>query len=64
MERFPDATDISLQDLYSMVSTKRPIKILGRGEIEREVTISAHAFSKNAVSKIEAAGGKAVALEG
>lgn len=33
------------------------IKVLGKGEIERSVTITAHAFSSTARSKIEAAGG-------
>ena len=38
---------------------KRPVKILGNGEIEKAYTVRAHAFSKSAVAKIEAAGGKA-----
>ena len=33
------------------------IKILGSGEIERGVTVRAHAFSESARAKIEAAGG-------
>jgi large subunit ribosomal protein L15 len=36
-----------------------PVKILGTGEIEKAYTVKAAAFSKSAVSKIEAAGGKA-----
>jgi large subunit ribosomal protein L15 len=35
----------------------RPVKILGRGAIERRVTVRAHAFSGSAQAKIEAAGG-------
>ena len=35
------------------------IKILGSGEIDRGVTVRAHAFSASARSKIEAAGGTA-----
>ncbi len=35
------------------------IKILGGGEITRPINIRAHAFSKSAREKIEAAGGKA-----
>jgi large subunit ribosomal protein L15 len=35
------------------------IKILGNGDIDRAVTVSAHAFSATARSKIEAAGGTA-----
>ena len=33
------------------------VKVLGRGELTRKLTVSAHAFSKSAVSAIEAAGG-------
>ena len=39
------------------------IKVLGNGEITAAVTVSAHAFSKSAVAKIEAAGGKAIVIE-
>jgi large subunit ribosomal protein L15 len=33
------------------------VKILGRGEISRKLTVRAHAFSESAKTKIEAAGG-------
>ena len=39
------------------------VKVLGNGEIKAAVTVSADAFSKSAVEKIEAAGGKAVVTE-
>ena len=39
------------------------IKVLGTGELERAVTVSAHAFSETAKSKIEAAGGTATVIE-
>jgi large subunit ribosomal protein L15 len=39
------------------------VKILGDGEIGRPVTVRAHAFSKSAKEKIEAAGGRAEVLE-
>lgn len=39
------------------------VKILGDGEIGRTVTVRAHAFSKSAREKIEAAGGNAEVLE-
>ena len=48
--------------LYSAgaVSKKSaPIKILGNGELKAKLEIRAHAFSKSAVQKIEAVGGKA-----
>jgi large subunit ribosomal protein L15 len=38
---------------------KGPVKVLGAGEISIPLTIRANAFSSSAVSKIEAAGGKA-----
>jgi large subunit ribosomal protein L15 len=39
------------------------VKILGDGEIGRAVTVRAHAFSRSAKEKIEAAGGDAEVLE-
>lgn len=36
---------------------RAPIKILGRGDIEKALTIRAHKFSETAVKKIAAAGG-------
>jgi large subunit ribosomal protein L15 len=35
-----------------------PVKVLGNGEIDVKVTVTAHAFSSSAVDKITAAGGK------
>lgn len=40
-------------------SAKRPVKILGDGEVEGALDVTAHAFSASARSKIEAAGGTA-----
>ena len=34
------------------------VKVLGRGELEKQLTVKVNAFSKSAVEKIEAAGGK------
>ena len=39
------------------------VKVLGNGEIKSDLTINADAFSKSAIAKIEAAGGKAVVTE-
>ncbi|HEV2757257.1 MAG TPA: 50S ribosomal protein L15 [Actinomycetota bacterium] len=39
------------------------IKILGNGEIDRAMTVSAHAFSQSARTKIEGAGGTVVVLD-
>lgn len=42
---------------------KGGVKILGNGELKSAVTVKAHAFSKSAKEKIEAAGGSAVLIE-
>jgi len=39
-----------------------PVKILGDGDLKVKLEITAHAFSKSALTKIEAAGGKATIL--
>jgi len=44
-------------------SVRDPVKILGDGDIEKALTVSAHRFSANAKEKIEAAGGTVVELE-
>jgi large subunit ribosomal protein L15 len=38
------------------------VKVLGRGELTRKVSVSAHAFSKSAESAITAAGGSVAVL--
>ena len=39
-----------------------PVKILGDGDLKVKLEVTAHAFSKSARTKIEAAGGKATIL--
>ncbi|MCA9582128.1 MAG: 50S ribosomal protein L15 [Myxococcales bacterium] len=39
------------------------IKILGKGDLDRALTVSAHAFSKGAQEKIEKAGGSVTIVE-
>lgn len=39
------------------------VKVLGRGEIDKSLTVRANHFSGSAVSKIEAAGGKVESLK-
>ena len=45
-----------------LVSKNDLVKVLGNGEITAKVEVTAHAFSKTAIAKIEAAGGKATTL--
>ena len=36
---------------------RKPVKVLGRGELDRPLVVEAHSFSESARKKIEAAGG-------
>ena len=61
LERIDDVTKIDPQILYErgLIRKKNiPVKILGNGELNRQVEISAHAFSQSAKEKIEAAQGR------
>jgi large subunit ribosomal protein L15 len=40
----------------------RPVKVLGTGDLTRNINVSAHAFSKSAREKIEGRGGRTVEL--
>jgi large subunit ribosomal protein L15 len=53
--------EVTPKDLYAhgLAHKGVPVKILGRGEIAKALTIKAHAFSARARAKIEAAGGTA-----
>ena len=44
-------------------SADKPVKVLGRGEIGKKLTVRAHKFSGKAAEKIAAAGGTAESLE-
>jgi large subunit ribosomal protein L15 len=43
---------------HGLVAKRGLVKILGRGELSKALTVRAHAFSQGAVSAIEAAGGR------
>jgi len=65
ISRFNDfvasGTEFTPDTMYNLgiISKKNAlIKVLGNGEIKGKITVSAHAFSETAKSKIEAAGGK------
>ncbi len=62
LERFGEGSVVDINELINMGLIKRnfdKIKILGKGSISKNLTVKAHVFSKSAVEKIEAAGGKA-----
>jgi large subunit ribosomal protein L15 len=52
-----DVTPEALKAAGLIGNVRRPVKVLGVGEISRTVKVSAHAFSGSARAKIEAAGG-------
>jgi large subunit ribosomal protein L15 len=45
-----------------LVRSKKRIKVLGRGEVTKALTVHAHKFSGKAAEKLAAAGGKAEAI--
>ena len=45
-----------------LVRRRRPVKVLGHGDIGKKLTVRAHKFSKQAADKIQAAGGAAEVL--
>lgn len=58
-ELFPEGGDVTIADLVAKgaVRPKQPVKILGNGDIDVKVNVTATKFSGSAKSKIEAAGG-------
>lgn len=55
-------SEVTLETLYQkgiIKSLSKPVKILGVGELNEPVTITANAFSKTAKEKIETSGGRA-----
>lgn len=67
LNRFEDGADVTPDTLRSrgLATRKRiPVKVLGRGELERKsLKVTAHAFSASAKEKIEAAGGTCTVAE-
>ncbi len=65
LERFDDGATITPETLKAagiLKHLRQPVKILGRGELTRKLTITAHAFSATARQRIEAAGGTAITI--
>ena len=63
--RFDAGAEVTPDSLRAAgLATRRdPVKILGRGEISKKLTVRAHAFSATAKEKIESAGGTAELIE-
>ena len=63
--KLPEETDVTpelMKEARLIRGLGVPVKVLGRGEIDRAVTVLAHKFSDEARRKIEAAGGQAVEI--
>jgi large subunit ribosomal protein L15 len=61
LNRFENGTEITPELLKQEGIVKKMldgVKILGNGNIEKNLTVKAHKFTKSAKAKIEAAGGK------
>ena len=62
LNRFEDGAVVDAEAISNagiVKNTRDGIKILGRGELNKKLTVVATAFSASAKEKIEAAGGKA-----
>jgi large subunit ribosomal protein L15 len=65
-KRFDDGAEVTLEALRARGLAKRPripVKVLGRGEISKALTVHAHGFSAAARERIEAAGGTCQLLD-
>ena len=63
--KLPEETDVTpelMKQARLIRGLSLPVKVLGRGEIDRAVTVLAHKFSDEARRKLEAAGGQAVEI--
>ena len=62
LEKFEDGAVVTPELLKEMGILKKQlagVKVLGSGELTKKITVKAHKFSKSAIEKIEAIGGKA-----
>ncbi|PIU56875.1 MAG: 50S ribosomal protein L15 [Chloroflexi bacterium CG07_land_8_20_14_0_80_51_10] len=59
---FPEGAEVTPEEMVSagiVKGLKKPIKILGEGELEQRLVVKANKFSETARNKIEAVGGRA-----
>jgi large subunit ribosomal protein L15 len=65
-ESFEAGAVVTPDDLAArgLVKRRRPVKVLGNGEISKALTVRAHRFSRQATEKIQSAGGKTEAIKG
>lgn len=65
LNEFDAGSTVTAHDLrdLGLVKHRGKVKVLGEGDIDRALTIKAHAFSLGAVDKIKAAGGSVEVIE-
>jgi large subunit ribosomal protein L15 len=67
LERFDAGTEVTPESLAQaglIRNTKYDLKVLGHGDLSKQLSVSAHNFSKSAREKIEKAGGSITWLRG
>jgi large subunit ribosomal protein L15 len=65
--RFDAGAEVTPETLRATgLATRKdvPVKVLGQGELSKQLTVRAHAFSASAREKIESAGGAVELIEG
>lgn len=63
--KFPAGAEVGPAEMLAaglIKSATRPVKVLGRGTLDRALRIFAHKFSESAKEKIQAAGGAAIEI--
>jgi large subunit ribosomal protein L15 len=65
-DRFEAGAEVTPQSLREAGLAKRrdPVKLLGRGELTKKLTVRVHAYSATAREKVEKAGGKCEEVAG
>jgi large subunit ribosomal protein L15 len=66
LDRFDAGTEVTpelLAEAGLIRNVRTEVKILGQGELSKELSVTAHAFSESAREKIEGAGGSVTALK-
>lgn len=64
-ERFDAGAEVTPETLRAagLAKRKHPVKVLGKGELNKKLTVRAHGFSASAREAIEKAGGTAELIE-
>ena len=65
LDEFDAGSTVTVEDLRArgLVKHRGLVKVLGEGDIDKALTVKAHAFSLGAVEKIQAAGGSVEVIE-